>query len=227
MAPRIPPAGPLNGLETAIVIQSGKPVRTTTQDIANKGPVNTGPKGDSGPTGPQGPKGDNGDPGAVGATGAQGIQGLKGDQGASGPTGPTGPKGETGAPGSTGNTGPKGDQGLQGQQGAKGDTGSAGAKGDTGAAGDPKRISRFTASTNASGIATVTFSPAFSATPDIDVIDGWSGDQMLTGAVIPGTESKTGCQVQVMLSRGALLLTSGPFQKAGSSVSITVRAIGN
>jgi hypothetical protein len=81
--------------------------------------------------------------------------------------------------------------------------------------------------TNASGIATIAFSPAFDAIPDIDVIDGWSGDQMVTGAVVAGTAAKTGCQVQVMVSRGTLLLTSGPFQKAAAGVSITVRAIGN
>lgn len=43
MAPKIPPADPLTGSETAIVIQGGKPVRTTTQSIANKAPVTTPP----------------------------------------------------------------------------------------------------------------------------------------------------------------------------------------
>jgi hypothetical protein len=53
------------------------------------------------------------------------------------------------------------------------------------------------------------------------------GDQMVTGAVVAGSVSKTGCQVQVMLYRATLLLSAGPFQKAGSGVSITARAIGN
>lgn len=185
MAPKIPPADPLTGNETAIVIQAGKPVRTTTQSIANKAPTT------------QGPKGDKGDAGAAGATGPQGP---KGDTGQSGPAGPSGPKGDTGA---------------------------TGAKGDAGAAGEPKRIIRFTASTNANGIATVVFSPAFTSAPDVDVIEAWNADQMITGAVIAGSVNAAGCQVQVMVSRGTLLLTTGPFQKAAAGVSITVRAIGN
>ncbi len=218
MPPKIPPAGQLSGAETAIVIQDGKPVRTTTQDIANRAPTVVGPKGAKGDTG------------AAGATGPQGTQGQKGDagsaglQGAAGPTGPTGAKGDTGAAGAPGTVG------ATGSQGPKGDTGSAGSqglKGDTGAAGTPKRVERFTASTNGSGVATITFSPAFSATPDIDVIEAWSGDQMITGAVVAGSASPNGCQVQVMLSRATLLLSTGPFQKAGSGISVTVRAIGN
>jgi hypothetical protein len=89
------------------------------------------------------------------------------------------------------------------------------------------RVSRFTGSTNASGVATIAFTPVFETTPDIDVIDGWITDQQITGAVVSGSASKTGCQVQVMVSRGTLLLTSGPFQKAAAGVSITIRAIGN
>ena len=122
MAKKIPDAAPLTGTEAAIVIQDGKAVKTTTQAIANKGPVAQGPKGDQGPQGLQGQQGSKGDQGPQGATGQKGEKGDKGD------------KGETGA---------------------------------TGPAGSPKRVERFTAATN------------------------------------------------------------GPFQKAGSGVSITVRAIGN
>jgi len=99
-----------------------------------------------------------------------------------------------------------------------------GGKGDPGT---PKRIERFTGSTNSTGIATVTFSPAFSSVPDIDVIEAWSGEQMITGAVVSGSATVSGCQVQVMISRPTLLLSAGPFQKAGSGVSITVKATGN
>lgn len=243
MAPKkISDAGPLSGAEMAIVIQDGKPVRTTLQDIANRAPTNTGAKGDKGDQGsvgapgsqgtqgPKGDKGDTGDQGATGQTGSQGAQGPKGNagdagpQGAAGPAGPAGPKGDTGAIGATGAVGAIGSQGPKGDTGA---TGSQGLKGDTGAAGTPKRVDRFTSVTNASGIAAVVFSPAFSVIPDIDVIEAWSGEQMITGAVVAGTASTTGCQVQVMLSRATLLLSTGPFQKAGSGVSVTVRAIGN
>lgn len=170
MARKIPAAGPLTGTEAAIVIQEGKAVKTTTQDIANKAAVT---------------KGDPGKDGQPGAAGKDGIPGLPGKDGQ---------PGKDGAPG---------------------------------AVGSPRRIERFTATTNSSGIATIAFSPAFEAVPDIDVVDGWAADQMITGALVAGSATKTGCQVQVMVSRGTLLLTSGPFQKAAAGVSVTVRTIGN
>lgn len=88
----------------------------------------------------------------------------------------------------------------------------------------PKRIARFTGTTNASGVATLTFSPAFTVLDDVEVIIGWSGDQMIAGGVT--AQSLTGCTVLVKVSRGTLALSSGPFQTAGSGVSVTVRAIG-
>lgn len=88
------------------------------------------------------------------------------------------------------------------------------------------RIARFAGTTNGQGVATITFSPAFTAAPDVDVIEGWSGEQMVSGAVVPGSLSATGCQVQVMVSRGNVVLSSGPFTKAGSGISVTARAIG-
>lgn len=200
MSMKIPDATPLTGAETAIVIQNGKAVKTTVQDIVNRVPTVKGAKGD---TGPAGPKGD------IGPQGIQGPQGSKGDAGAQGAKGDTGAKGDQGAPG------------LQGATGAKGETGA------TGAAGTPKRIERFTGLTNSSGIAPIVFSPAFATVPDIDVIDGWSGEQQITGAVVPGSAAINGCQVQVMISRPTLLLSAGPFQKAPVSIPITVRAIGN
>ena len=185
MPPKLPPADTLTGNEVAVVIQSGKPVTTTVQKIANRGPTAKGDKGD------------------------------KGDTGATGPAGATGPKGDTGP------QGPAGQAGASGSQGVKGDTGA------TGAPGTPKRVERFSGVTNASGIAAITFSPAFDAVPDIDVIQGWIGDQEVGGGVVAGSATKTGCNVLVKVSRGTLLLTSGPFQTAGDGVSVTVRAIGN
>lgn len=88
----------------------------------------------------------------------------------------------------------------------------------------PKRVERFTEVTNASGIATFVFKTPFASAPDVDVIDAWSGEQIVTGGVL--TVTTTGCTVQGMISRGTLLLTAGPFTKAGANVSITVRAIG-
>lgn len=233
MTRKIPDAAPLTGTETAIVIQDGKAVKTTVQDIVNRVPTVKGAKGDTGPAGPAGPKGDAGPQGTTGLTGSAGAKGDVGPQGLQGPKGDTGPqgnKGDQGLQGLKGDTGAQGAKGDQGMQGATGATGATGAKGDTGAAGPagtPKRIERFTGTTNSSGIAAVAFSPAFSSVPDIDVIEAWSGEQMITGAVVAGSATVSGCQVQVMVSRATLLLSSGPFQKAGSGVSITVKATGN
>jgi hypothetical protein len=168
MPPKLPPAETLTGNEVAVVIQGGKPVTTTVQKIANRGPV---AKGD---------KGDKGDPGVS-------VKGDKGD---------------------------KGDPGV-------------GIKGDKGDPGTPKRIERFSAVSNASGIATIVFTPAFEAVPDIDVIQGWIGDQEVGGGVVAGSATKNGCNVLVKISRPTLLLSTGPFQTAGAGVSVTVRAIGN
>lgn len=110
-------------------------------------------------------------------------------------------------------------------KGLKGDKGDKGDKGNTGDAGAPKRVERYTATTNASGVATFTFSPAFTAAPDVQVIDGWAADQMIAGGVT--AVSTTSCTVQAKISRGTLLLTSGPFQTAAAGVSVTIRAIGN
>lgn len=129
------------------------------------------------------------------------------------------------AKGPKGDKGDKGDPGLsvKGDKGDKGDPG-VGTPGPTGA---PKRIERFSGVTNSSGIATIVFSPAFEATPDVDVVQGWIGDQEVGGGVVAGTLTKTGCNVLVKISRPTLLLSSGPFQTAGAGVPVTVRAIGN
>lgn len=209
MPPKLPPAETLTGNEVAVVIQGGKPVTTTVQKIANRGPTATGPKGDKGDTG---------------ATGATGPQGPKGDTGQSGPAGPTGTAGAAGAAGAKGDTGAAGAKGDTGAQGAAGATGAQGLKGD---AGTPKRVERFSGTTDANGIATITFSPAFAAVPDIDVIQGWIGDQEVGGGVVAGSATVSGCKVLVKVSRGTLLLTTGPFQTAPAGVSVTVRAIGN
>ena len=78
------------------------------------------------------------------------------------------------------------------------------------------------------GLAAAAAGPAtmLALTTALQAIEGWNAEQMITGAVVPGSATKTGCQVQVMVSRGTLLLTTGPFQKAGANVAITVRALG-
>lgn len=48
---------------------------------------------------------------------------------------------------------------------------------------------------------------------------------MVSGGVT--ARSATGTTVLTKVSRGTLLLTSGPFQTAGAGVSVTIRAIGN
>lgn len=48
---------------------------------------------------------------------------------------------------------------------------------------------------------------------------------MISGGVT--AQTLAGATVLVKISRGTLLLTSGPFQTAGAGVSVTIRAIGN
>lgn len=164
-------------------------------------------------------------PGPKGDTGPQGIQGVQGPAGAKGDTGLQGPKGDTG---STGATGAKGDVGPQGVQGIKGDTGSKGDTGATGPAGTPKRVERYTKATDANGLVTITFSTPFTTVPDGDIVEDWinpTNPQQVTGKVT--SISTTGCTAQIMISRGSLLLSAGPFQTAPAGTLATVRVIGN
>lgn len=107
--------------------------------------------------------------------------------------------------------------GAQGPQGLKGDTGA------TGPAGAPKRVERYTATSNTSGVATYSWA-ACTTTPDVDIIHGWVGDQMTGGGVT--SQSLSGATVLVKRSRGTLLLTSGPFETAPST-ALTIRIICN
>ena len=181
-----------------------------------------------GPAGPTGPAGAKGATGAAGATGATGPKGDAGAAGSTGPAGAAGPKGDTGSAGATGPAGAKGDTGATGATGPAGPTGATGAtgaKGDTGAqgpAGTPTRIETYTATSNASGIATFTF-PAFTEILDIRIKPTWNADQYVGGGVTGQT--LTGCTVLVKRSRGALLLTTGPFE-TGPSTAVTIVVYG-
>lgn len=233
MAPRIPPANPLTGTETAIVIQDGKPVRTSTQAIANKAPSGAAPPVTSvaGMTGDVTlAKADVGlsnvnntaDANKPISNAAQAALDLKADKSQIPAIPVQSVNSKTGSV-----TIGKADVGL-GNADNTSDANKPVSTAQQAAINAAKvRISRFIGTTNASGIAAITFTPAFSAAPDVDVIEGWNADQMITGAVVPGTLTASGCQVQVMVSRGTLLLTTGPFQKAAAGVSVTVRAIGN
>lgn len=139
-----------------------------------------------------------------------------------GPQGPAGPQGVQGSKGDVGPAGAQGPKGDTGATGAQGVAGPAGATGATGPAGTPRRVERYTANTGAGGIASFTF-PACPAVPDVQVIPGWSGEQYVGGGVTAQTLSTA--TVQGMVSRGTLLLTTGPFTAAGSGVPITIRII--
>jgi hypothetical protein len=84
-------------------------------------------------------------------------------------------------------------------------------------------VERYTATSNASGVATYTW-PACAATPDVDVILGWAGTQMISGGVT--AQTLTGATVAVMRSRGTLALSSGPFE-AAPNTALTIRVICN
>lgn len=202
MPPKLPPATlPLNqDNDLHIVIQAGRRTTATNRQVLAGAQTI---KGDTGPAGPAGP---------AGAPGAKGDTGATGPAGPTGPTGVQGPKGDTGAVGATG------------AQGPKGDTGAAGAIGATGPAGAPKRVETYTATSNASGVGTVTFSPAFTSPPTIIERQTWVGGQMVSPAAT--TVTTTTCTLTVMRSKATLLLTAGPFEVAPST-PFTIVAIGN
>ncbi|MDE4913451.1 hypothetical protein PQI07_22485 [Methylobacterium sp. 092160098-2] len=103
-----------------------------------------------------------------------------------------------------------------------------GAQGSVGPAGAPKRIERYTAVANASGIAIFTWT-ACTSTADVDVITGWVTInglvQMVTGAVV--TQSLSGATANVKVSQGTLALTASPFTTAPQGTNLTVRMMCN
>lgn len=138
-----------------------------------------------------------------------------------GPAGATGPAGPTGA---TGPAGPTGSQGPQGVQGPAGQTGPAGAVGPAGKDASPKRVERYSGTVaETTGFATVTF-PAFSKPPLGKVIDGWNGDQQVTGMVTATTT--TTATVAVRRSRATLLLSTGPYEVAPAGTVVMIELMG-
>jgi len=82
------------------------------------------------------------------------------------------------------------------------------------------RIETYTATSNASAIATFSF-PAFAQILDISVKKTWVGNQEVGGGVT--AQTLTGCTVLAKRSKGTLLLTDGPFENAPSTpVTIVV-----
>lgn len=168
----------------------------------------------TGPVGPQGEpgaKGDRGDAGQKGEAGVAGAPGAQGPGGVAGPSGSIGPKGDVG---------PVGPAGQQGGVGAQGPVGPAGA---------PKRVERYTANANASGIVTYSW-PTCAAPADVDIIPTWIGDTQIMGGVTAQTLS--GATVLAKRSRATLLLSAGPFETAipnalMPTVPVTVRVICN
>jgi hypothetical protein len=86
------------------------------------------------------------------------------------------------------------------------------------------RFETYTGTCNSSGVATITFSSAFKATPVVLTQSTWSGQQMVASGIT--ASSATGCTVQGMISKGTLALSAGPFQAAPSGTIVTVVAIG-
>lgn len=187
---------------------------------------NKGAKG-SGTTGPQGPIGPKGDKGDQGNIGPAGETGPKGEVGATGSTGSPGPKGDTGAAGAAGAVGPQGPKGDAGATGATGPKGDTGAQGPVGPAGPSKRIVTATLTTNASGVASLTYSPAFAATPNVHCELTVPANNRQ--AVRLTASTATGCTVLVEQRNAVLLsllgidiLAAGVTLVSGASVRVTV-----
>ena len=102
--------------------------------------------------------------------------------------------------------------------------GQPGPQGAPGPAGTPKRIERYTGTSDATGAGTVTFSPAFSAPPVVEPSITWNGAQMVVASA--SNVTATGCTITVMRSKGTLVLTSGPFELAPNT-AFRVLALGS
>lgn len=233
MAKRIDPAAPLTGEEGAIVFQNGKAVRTDVQSIANKAPAAAAAKVSSvaGKTGDVTlTKADVGlnnvnntaDANKPVSSSTQAALDLKADKSQIPSVPVQSVNSKTGSVVLS-----KSDIGLGNADNTSDANKPVSTAQAAAIAAGKLRIVRASGATDANGIAKITFSPAFTTAPDVDVIEAWNGEQMITGAVVAGSITTTGCNVQVMVSRGTLLLTTGPFQKAAAGVSITARAIGN
>jgi hypothetical protein len=220
-------------------------------ELGATGPMGPpGPKGNQGEPGPGGAKGDQGErglqgnpgvagpmgsPGPAGPQGMPGPQGISGNPGLPGEPGPQGvkgdpgPKGEAGAPGGKGDTGERGEKGEPGVTGAKGDVGATGAKGATGATGpagaagaQPEIVSGTVVAAGTKVV--VKFAKTYAAPPVVQPAPTWNGQQLVMG--VASEITTTGCNVTVMQSRGALLLTTGPFENAAAGVAFKMLVLG-
>ncbi|MGX7709287.1 hypothetical protein [Methylobacterium sp. Gmos1] len=87
------------------------------------------------------------------------------------------------------------------------------------------RIERYTATCNASGVATFTFTSAFKSVPLAFLIEDWNANgQMICGKVTATT--LTGATAQLMISQGTFLLNAAPFTTAPSGTTGTIAVIG-
>ncbi|GJD72561.1 collagen-like domain-containing protein [Methylobacterium goesingense] len=195
----------------------------------DEGSPGMGPMGPMGPTGAVGPAGPKGEAGPKGDQGAVGQAGPKGDAGSAGSPGAAGQQGIQGVPGKDGAAGAAGAKGETGLQGATGAAGASitGPQGPSGPAGAPKRVERYTATTNASGSASYTWTACTSA-PDVDVILGWTTGtpaQMITGAITASTNASATAAVKV--SQGTVLLSGSAFATAPAGTPLAIRVICN
>jgi len=71
----------------------------------------------------------------------------------------------------------------------------------------------------------IKFTKAYTSAPIVQPSPIWNGAQMIIGQASEITT--TGCNVTVMQSRGALLLTTGPFENAAAGVTFRMFVIGN
>lgn len=161
--------------------------------------------------------------------------------GTPGATGPQGPVGATGAPGATGAQGPQGNTGPQGPAGATGATGAAGATGPQGPAGAAGVVPMYgsaglltnpkvwvgSATTNSSGLWSVSFAAAGFTTLLSVQAQAWSSDNTVTNATgcsVTGA-SATGCS-GVAFKTQTSVLGLLPIVPVASGTTVNVLAVG-
>lgn len=211
----LPNAEPPDGRETLVLRQMGGLKRASLSLLR---PYFKGEKGDQGEQGPEG------DPGPQGSPGGKGDAGAPGEPGRSGETGPRGLKGD---PGAKGDTGAKGDQGAASVvPGPKGDPGATGPQGEKAPA-RRWQVFKSAATTDATGKAKVSFSPAFSAIPIVTPVLAFADFGALGAAITVGIVSDvtmTGCNVLIIRTRTGALGLLGAVELAPKGATLDILA---
>lgn len=118
-----------------------------------------------------------------------------------------------------------GKDGVNGKDGINGVDGKNGTNGKDGTNATPTLFEVIESKVVTAGTkVAIKFTKPFTTPPIVQPSPAWNGAQMIIGQASDITT--TGCNVTVMQSRGALLLTTGPFENAAANAPFRMFVIG-